>query len=251
MQRVTATSRLFFILVLCGVAFPSFGNDQEIENKIRSQFNFEKPFKLIDGGINGYYAMMFANDWAQVLYFREDLSMFGASAFWSTTPQKNKKVAVSDDKALEIIRHDLITNIKLDYLLGPYGHGSRKVVVYSAPDCPFCREFDKAMLSIAKAHDISFYIMPAVLRGDSASFRAGIWCSAQPMKTWEAAIQHRRLPSSTPCKKSRVVNVVADAFFTKRPDGVYPLSTPAFVFEDRRLVTGFSAEKVQAVFAKQ
>ena len=81
--------------------------------KIRSQFNFNQPFKVIESGINGYYAMMFANDPRQMQFYKKDLSMTGVSATWMATPQKNKGVSITDIKALEAIRYDLITNRSL------------------------------------------------------------------------------------------------------------------------------------------
>lgn len=44
-----------------------------------------------------------------------------------------------------------------------YGNGSRSVIMFADPDCPFCQSFDKKLYMNADSLDTTFYILPWTL----------------------------------------------------------------------------------------
>ena len=66
------------------------------------------------------------------------------------------------------------------------GNGSRKLVVFSDPDCPYCKKLEQDALS--KLTDVTIYTLLypiASLHPDAARKSKLIWCAPDRAKAWE------------------------------------------------------------------
>ena len=82
-----------------------------------------------------------------------------------------------------------------------YGKGTRKIAVFTDPDCPYCRTLDKEIHTKLKDSDITFYYYMNPLTGikgheQSPLKAAKIWCSADKGKAWVDWMLNGVLPNN-------------------------------------------------------
>ena len=62
------------------------------------------------------------------------------------------------------------------------GSGRRKIAVFSDPNCPYCKRFEK---DLAKLDDITVHIfLYPVIKPESVVQAKSVWCSADRAKAW-------------------------------------------------------------------
>lgn len=77
------------------------------------------------------------------------------------------------------------------------GNGSRKLVVFSDVDCPFCKRLEQNEL--ANVDDVTIYtfLYPIEsLHPDAANKSKSIWCAPNRVKAWNDWIFNNQLPTS-------------------------------------------------------
>jgi thiol:disulfide interchange protein DsbC len=112
------------------------------------------------------------------------------------------------------------------------GNGSRKFAVFSDPDCPFCQQLEKTLLSV---NDITMYVylFPIASLHPQAPAKAhAIWCAADRVQAWNDWMQQRQLPAARSCSGDPV-----DAL-QKLGDSLNINSTPTIFFADGRRLAG-------------
>lgn len=246
---VIFTLVLSFVLNVDEAKAGDVENSQQITEKINSKIKFKNPYTIAESPVDGYYKIHFFGDWDKHLFFNEDITAFGNGPYWSKITRRDAAANINSKDEIFDIRADVLRRIKKEYLIGPYGDGSRIVILYTAPECPFCQSFDGSMLSIAKKHDITFYIMPTSLRGNSSAYLASVWCSANPEKAWRESMKNRRAGSSGHCEKSKAIMSIAEMFFESFDSkNVKKISVPGFIFDDGTVKTGFSSDSADKIF---
>ena len=114
------------------------------------------------------------------------------------------------------------------------GDGSRKVAVFSDPDCPFCRKLEK---DIEKITDVTIYIFLfpiEQLHPKAPEMSRAIWCAPDRVKAWDEYMLKGVVPKSPKCDnpvekivaygQSKKINGTPTIFFTdgKRVPGAIP-----------------------------
>ncbi|HXZ08002.1 MAG TPA: DsbC family protein, partial [Paraburkholderia sp.] len=74
------------------------------------------------------------------------------------------------------------------------GNGSRKMAVFSDPNCPYCKQLETSLKSIDNVTVYTF--LYPVLSPDSKEKSKAIWCSADRAKAWESWMLERRAPTA-------------------------------------------------------
>ena len=124
------------------------------------------------------------------------------------------------------------------------GNGSRKIAVFSDPNCPYCKQLEASLKSI---DNITVYtVLYPVLSDDSTAKAKAIWCSADRAKTWEAWMLERRAPSGTgSCDTSAIDKNLALG------RGMNVTGTPTIILADgRRLPGAVSADALERALGK-
>jgi thiol:disulfide interchange protein DsbC len=119
-----------------------------------------------------------------------------------------------------------------DALVYKQGNGSRKLAVFGDPNCGYCKQFERDLLTI-KDVTIYTFVYP-VLGPDSDAKSRAIWCSkdaAGAWRGWMTADQPIQRPLG-PCDAKAIDRTIA--FGRKHKIN----GTPALVFEDGQRVTG-------------
>jgi thiol:disulfide interchange protein DsbC len=112
------------------------------------------------------------------------------------------------------------------------GNGSRKFAVFSDPDCPFCKELEKTLLSVT---DITMYVFLfpiASLHPQAPAKAHAIWCAPDRAQAWTQWMHEKKLPPAKTCSGDPI-----DAL-QKLGDSLHINSTPTMFFANGRRVAG-------------
>jgi thiol:disulfide interchange protein DsbC len=74
------------------------------------------------------------------------------------------------------------------------GNGSRKIAVFSDPNCPYCKQLETTLKSVDNITVYTF--LYPVLSPDSAVKSKSIWCSTDRAKAWESWMQDHQAPTA-------------------------------------------------------
>lgn len=87
------------------------------------------------------------------------------------------------------------------------GNGRRKVAVFSDPNCPYCKRFEK---DLARLDDITVHIfLYPVIREESKPLTMSVWCSADRAKAWNDLMLRDIAPRAKPDCATPVEELVA------------------------------------------
>jgi len=87
------------------------------------------------------------------------------------------------------------------------GSGRRKIAVFSDPNCPFCKRFEK---DLAKLDDITVHIfLYPVIKPESVAQTKSVWCSKDRAKAWNDLMLRDVQPSAKPDCDTPVEKLVA------------------------------------------
>lgn len=125
------------------------------------------------------------------------------------------------------------------------GNGSRRMAVFSDPDCPFCRKLEP---ELAKLKDVTIYIFPYPLpmHPDATRKSKLVWCSPDRLQAWQDMMLRNKLPEGgrTDCDHPVDKNLALGQRL--RIDG-----TPALIFTDGRRLPGYAeAERIEQMLAR-
>ena len=112
------------------------------------------------------------------------------------------------------------------------GNGKRKMVVFSDPDCPYCRRLEN---DLAKVTDVTIYtfIYPIDTLHPQAREKAkAIWCSTDRVKAWNDYMQTNAVPAG-PATCDTPLARIAELGEKYRING-----TPTIFFANGRKVPG-------------
>lgn len=77
------------------------------------------------------------------------------------------------------------------------GNGKHTLAVFSDPNCPYCKRFEK---DLAKVDDITIYtFLYPILSQDSHEKSKAVWCSADKSKAWSELMLSGTVPAAGSC----------------------------------------------------
>ncbi len=112
------------------------------------------------------------------------------------------------------------------------GNGSRKFAVFSDPDCPFCQQLEKTLLSV---NDYTMYVFlyPIASLHPQATAKAhAIWCAHDRTQAWNQWMQEKKLPAAQTCSGDPVDSL------QRLGDKLRVNSTPTMYMANGRRVAG-------------
>jgi thiol:disulfide interchange protein DsbC len=130
----------------------------------------------------------------QIIYTDEKMTFLIAEGRLVDT--KTKKDLTSE-RLEELTKIDFST-LPLDQAIKVVkGNGSRKLVVFSDVDCPYCKRLELNELSNITDVTVYTFLYPIQqLHPDSANKSRAIWCASNRVKAWQDWILNNQLPSS-------------------------------------------------------
>ncbi len=122
------------------------------------------------------------------------------------------------------------------------GNGKRTLAIFSDPNCPYCKRFEK---DLAKVDDVTIYtFLYPILSQDSHEKSKAVWCSADKSKAWSELMLNGTVPAAGRCDTPIDKNLELGRKY--RVTG-----TPTLVFANGERVPGaVSAEQVEKLLGQ-
>lgn len=181
----------------------------------------------------GYYAVRTSKSGGASAYFREDMAWLGniKSPGWSIqSPADNS----SGGKRAWLQQQ--LGQVPLDRLVLVKRSTPPVAVIWSAPDCPYCRMLEKAL----EQEGASVYVAPVGVSESGFGQAAKVYCSGQPAQTWKAVMQNAGATDDLPkpaCDYPRdMLSDIGFFFGMGRP------VTPIVIFADGFTITGWGEQ---------
>ena len=166
----------------------------------------------------------------QIIYTDEKLSFLIAEG--RLVDPKTKR-DITGERMEELTKIDF-NSLPLDQAIKVVkGNGSRKLVVFSDVDCPYCKQLERKELTNITDVTIYTFLYPLVqLHPDSAAKSKSIWCASNRVKAWNDWILNNELPEKTGnCEVP--IEKIGDL---AKKIGV--TSTPTLIFADGKRMMG-------------
>jgi len=112
------------------------------------------------------------------------------------------------------------------------GNGSRKFAVFSDPDCPYCLQLEKTLLSVTDVTMYVFLFPIASLHPQAPAKAHAIWCAENRADAWGKWMHERQLPPTRSCAGDPVDQL------QRLGDTLHINSTPTMFFADGRRLSG-------------
>ena len=173
----------------------------------------------------GLYEAMFDD---QMVYVDPKVSY----VFFGQIYDAKTKVNLTEQKARQINRiawNELPLNLAMKKVKGD---GSRKLVVFSDADCPFCGRLEETLKEVNNVTIYTFLYPIDQLHPDAARKSRLIWCAPDKVKAWDEFFASGTLPDNTgSCENP----VAATAALGQK---LRVSATPTLVFADGSIVPG-------------
>jgi thiol:disulfide interchange protein DsbC len=112
------------------------------------------------------------------------------------------------------------------------GDGSRKLIIFSDADCPFCHRLEQEMQGLDNVTIYTFLFPIDQLHPDAARKSKMIWCAPDKQKAWDEFFANGTLPANNgdcgdPVARTQALGA-----------SLHISATPTLVFEDGSIVPG-------------
>ena len=215
------------LLSMLAVSHFAMADEASLKKAIEAAYPKFKVDSVVKTPYAGLYEVFMGG---QIIYTDEKLSFIIAEG--RLVDPKSKK-DVTGERLEELTKIDF-NSLPLDKAIKIVkGNGSRKLVVFSDVDCPYCKQLERKELSNITDVTIYTFLYPIdQLHPDAANKSRSIWCATNREKAWTDWIMKDQLPSSTgkcevPLEK---VGELARKF------GI--TGTPALIFSDGKRLPG-------------
>jgi thiol:disulfide interchange protein DsbC len=123
-----------------------------------------------------------------------------------------------------------------------HGSGKRILAIFSDPNCPYCKRFEK---DLAKVDDVTIYtFLYPILSQDSHEKSKAVWCSADKSKAWSELMLNGTVPTAARCDTPIENNLALGRKY--RVTG-----TPTLIFANGERTPGaIPAEQIEKLLAQ-
>lgn len=176
----------------------------------------------------------------EVLFVRDDMSVLISG---NVIDLATNRSMVADIKARNPRRVDLSKLNVADAI--HFGQGSKRLYVFSDPDCPYCRTLQP---EIDKLHDVEVFVFPFPLTGlhpGAKDVASAIWCQPDRAAAWDDYLVRHIAPKSVAICANPIERNIALA------TSIGLRATPSLVLPNGVVIEGGAmADRIQAQIAE-
>lgn len=224
LKRILALVLLGPVLVLAQAAEPAgkLTAEATIKRAIESRMAGIKVESVAKTPYLGLYEVRMDGE---ILYTDEKINyIFNGNIIDAKTMQNITEKRLRDLTAIKW------ENLPLDAAVKTVrGNGKRMLAIFSDPNCPYCKRFEK---DLAKVDDVTIYtFLYPILSEDSHEKSKAVWCSADKSKAWSDLMLNGTVPTAGRCETPIENNLALGHKY--RVNG-----TPTLVFANGERVPG-------------
>lgn len=219
--------KLISVALLSAFATVAIADEASVKKAVEAAYPKFKVESVTKTSYAGLYEVFMGG---QIIYTDEKMSFLIAEGH--LVDPKTKK-DITGERLEELNKVDF-SSLPLDQAIKVVkGNGSRKLVVFSDVDCPYCKRLEQNELTNITDVTIYTFLYPIQqLHPDAIAKSKSIWCSSNRTKAWEDWIFRNQLPKTTGnCEVP--IEKVADL---ARDLGVS--STPTIIFANGKRMLG-------------
>ena len=192
-KRLIVLSLLAPVLALAQAADPSgkLTSETIIKRTLESRLGGVKVDAVAKTPYLGLYEVRLDNE---IIYTDEKMNyLFSGNIIDAKNMQNLTEKRLRE---LSAIKWD---NLPLDAAVKTVrGSGKRMLAVFSDPNCPYCKRFEK---DLAKIDNVTIYtFLYPILSQDSHDKSRGVWCSADKSKAWNDLMLNGTVPAAARCE---------------------------------------------------
>lgn len=212
------------ILTLFAMSFGAQASVKTATENLKKMYPATTFNKISETPITGIYEVVmgqnvaYTDEKARYFIFGNLFDMYEQKDITSQ-PDKSKKAYFPDSKQLK----DAIKEVK--------GNGSRKLVVFSDPDCPFCARLEQSLKAIDNVTIYTFLYPLEQLHPTAKATAVNIWCSKNQVKAFQDYMLNSTKPAVKTCSNPVERNIALGASL-----GIQ--GTPSLIFEDGTMIPG-------------
>jgi thiol:disulfide interchange protein DsbC len=231
-------------VLLCAFTTIAMADEASVKKAVEATYPKFKVESVTKTAYAGLYEVFMGG---QIIYTDEKMTFLIAEG--RLVDPKTKK-DITGERMEELTKIDF-SSLPLDQAIKIVkGNGSRKLVVFSDVDCPYCKRLERNELTNITDVTVYTFLYPiAQLHPDSASKSKSIWCAKDRVKAWDDWIMHDQLPKTTGTCDVPLEKIGELA----RKIGV--TSTPTLIFADGKRMLGAQPykeiERAMVVAAKK
>lgn len=209
-----------------------------IRNALRTRFPDMPVVSVQPAPVAGLYEVYTGNE---LVYTDAGAEHLIIGPLWETASKRN----LTAERIGELTAIDFST-LPLDRAIRTVkGNGSRKLAVFSDPDCPFCKKLEQELASVTDVTIYTFLYPIAALHPAAASKARAIWCSENRPVAWKQWMIDGQLPEERECKDAASIDENV-----KLGEQLGINGTPTLFGADGRRVSGtLSAEALEGMLS--
>lgn len=217
-------------------AMQAIADEASLKQKIEAAY----PKFTVDSVVKTPYAGLYEVFMGgQIIYTDEDMSFLIAEGHLVDPKTKRD---ITGERLEELTKIDF-ESLPLEKAIKVVkGNGSRKLVVFSDVDCPYCKRLERNELSNITDVTVYTFLYPIdQLHPDAKNKSKSIWCAKDRVAAWNNWILQDKLPGNAETCETpiEVVGELAKKY------GV--VSTPTLVFENgKRLLGAYPHKEIEA-----
>lgn len=204
-----------------------FADAGDVEKRLKEQYPATKITAVRETPVQGVYEVAMGRNVAytdasgRYMIFGH---LYDMKEQKDLTAQRLDEINKIDVSALPL--SDAIKTVK--------GDGSRKLYVFSDPDCPFCQRLERETMPKLDNVTIYTFLYPLEeLHPDAKRKAEAIWCAKDRAKAWDDFMKSGKLPD----QETRCDNPVERNIQLGRSLGIN--GTPTIIMGDGAMVPGF------------
>lgn len=145
-----------------------------------------------------YGGLYEVNMGGQLFYTDEKVSYFVAGSIIDAKTDRN----VTQERMQELMKK-VVSSLPLEAALKQVkGNGKRKLVVFSDPDCPYCKKLEAELGKISDVTIYTFIYPIPSLHPQAADKAKAVWCASDRLKAWDELMQKGTVPPAGNCDTS-------------------------------------------------
>lgn len=196
--RVLTRCALALIVLECGLAQAAPGADSRadvaatIKHTIESRFPGTHVLDVQPSAIPGLFELFMGDE---IVYTDASADYVLMGPLVDTQTRQNLTEARLNDHGR--INFDTLPLDRAIRIVK--GNGGRRFAVFSDPDCPFCQQLEKSLLSVTDVTMYVFLFPIATLHPQAPAKARAIWCAADRAQAWSQWMHEKKLPPERKC----------------------------------------------------